>query len=69
MGLEKGIQHGKENRRPYRGSRSIDGTCRNHGSCSWCAGNRLHQRRKLETAARQERADTVPLSSAGRSDC
>ena len=42
MSLDKAIQYGKERRKPYRGSKSIDRTCRNHGSCGWCAGNRFH---------------------------
>jgi hypothetical protein len=40
MSLDKAIQHGKEKRRPYRGSKAVDRTCCNHGSCSWCAGAR-----------------------------
>lgn len=42
MGLEKAIQHGKEHRKPYRKSKSVDKTCRNHGRCPWCQGNRSH---------------------------
>lgn len=38
--LDKAILHGKEHRKPYRGSKSIDRTCRNHGSCDWCRENR-----------------------------
>ena len=47
MSLDKGIQHGKEHREPYRGAKSIDKCCRNHGSCPWCYGNRMH---KIEKA-------------------
>lgn len=36
MSLDKAIQHGKEHRKPYIGGKSIDRTCRNHGSCDWC---------------------------------
>lgn len=42
MALDKAIQHGKEYRKPYTGGKAIDRTCRNHGSCDWCKGNRLH---------------------------
>ena len=38
--LDKAIQHNKEKRKPYRGSKRFDHTCRNHGSCSYCEGNR-----------------------------
>lgn len=43
MALDKAIKSGKEHREPYRGSKAIDGTCRNHGSCPWCKENRLHK--------------------------
>lgn len=52
MSLEKAIEHGKEKRRPYRHSQRFDWTCRNHGSCAWCRGNRLHGRRRAEAAAK-----------------
>ena len=51
MSLNKAIEHGKEHRKPYRGSKAIDSTCRNHGSCEWCEGNRLYQRIKAEEAS------------------
>lgn len=38
--LDKAILHGKEHRRPYRGSKAFDRTCRNHQGCEWCAENR-----------------------------
>lgn len=40
MSLEKAIKSGKEKRKVYRDSRRFDHTCRNHGSCSYCEGNR-----------------------------
>ena len=43
MGLDKAIEHKKEKRKPYYGSKSFDGTCRNHGSCPWCKENRLYK--------------------------
>jgi hypothetical protein len=48
MSLDKAIQHGKEKRKPYRGSKAVDCTCRNHGSCGWCRDNRLYKFRKVE---------------------
>ena len=50
MSLDKAIEHGKEKRKPYRGEKSIDATCRNHGSCPWCKGNRMHGNKKREPA-------------------
>lgn len=41
-------------RKPYRGSRRFDYTCRNHGGCSWCKGNRLHKRRLAERIAKEK---------------
>ena len=43
MSFDKAIEHRKERRKPYRGSKAIDGTCRNHGSCKWCEDNRKHK--------------------------
>ena len=54
MTLDKAIKHGKEKRRPYRRSQAFDATCRPHGSCAWCQGNRRHAVRLAE-----ERADEL----------
>ena len=43
MSLIKAIEHGKEHRKEYRGSKAIDKTCRNHGGCEWCEENRKHK--------------------------
>lgn len=43
MALDKAIKSGKEHRKPYRGSKAIDATCRNHGGCPWCEENRKHK--------------------------
>lgn len=48
MGLEKAIEHGKEKRKPYIGAKAVDCTCRNHGSCEWCKGNRTYKNSKKE---------------------
>lgn len=56
MSLDKAIQHRKEHRKPYTKAKAIDRTCRNHGGCPWCEGNRLYNRKKREEAmkAREE---------------
>lgn len=51
MSLDKAIAHGKEYRKPYRKSKRFDLTCRNHGACSWCRGNRTHANRRREPIA------------------
>ena len=57
MSLEKAIEHGKEKRRKYRRSKAFDKTCRNHGSCPYCEGGRLYQRKKAEKAAEEQIKD------------
>ena len=54
MSLDKAIEHGKEKRKPYRGSKAFDHTCRNHGSCDWCRENRLYRENKLKEKLDQE---------------
>lgn len=54
MSLNKSIQSGKEHRKPYRGAKAVDATCRNHGSCEWCKGNRTYKNDKRELAVEQE---------------
>ena len=50
MALDKAICSGKEHRKPYRGSKRFDRTCRNNGSCDFCKGNRLYQTLKAMDA-------------------
>lgn len=54
MSLDKSIQSGKSHRKPYRGAKAVDCSCRNHGSCEWCHSNRTHKNDKREIAADQE---------------
>ena len=54
MSLDKAIEHGKEKRKPYRGSKAIDHTCRNHGGCDWCLANRQYSVLKRKSAMKQE---------------
>lgn len=51
MSLEKAIKYGKEKRKQYYGSKRFDRTCRNHGSCKWCEGNRAYKNKKNEQAS------------------
>lgn len=54
--LDKAIRHGKEHRAPYRGSKAIDRSCRNHGDCPCCKGNRLYSSKKrIEAATDKEK--------------
>ena len=54
MSLDKAIKHGKEYRKPYRKAKLVDHSCRNHGSCLWCKGNRLHKSQVLEHVAKDK---------------
>lgn len=51
MSLEKSIKHGKEHRKPYRGSKEFDKTCRNHGGCDFCKDGRLYSSNKRKESA------------------
>lgn len=54
MTLDKAIEHNKEHRKQYRGSKAFDRTCRNHGGCDWCKNNRLYRANKLEEKTNQD---------------
>ena len=54
MSLNKAIEHNKEHRKPYIGGKAIDKSCRNHGGCEWCEGNRKHKYKKKEIACEQD---------------
>ncbi|MDE6678446.1 MAG: hypothetical protein K2K02_05335 [Ruminococcus sp.] len=46
MALDKAIISGKEQRKPYKGEKAVDISCRNHGSCPYCKWKRLYQLKK-----------------------
>lgn len=47
MALDKGIKYGKEKRKEYRKiAQQVDKSCRCHGGCTWCLGNRIHKYEK-----------------------
>lgn len=52
--LDKAIEHNKEHRKPYHGSKAFDRTCRNHGGCDYCKNNRLYRSNKLLEKSEQE---------------
>lgn len=54
MSLDKRIAKGEEKRKPYFDSRRFDSTCRNHGTCPWCHGNRTHKNKKQEISCEQQ---------------
>ena len=44
----------KTKRKPYTQSKRFDATCRCHGSCGWCKGNRKYQDTRYRDAADRE---------------
>lgn len=46
MSLNKAIESGKEKRKQYTGSKAVDCSCRNHGSCEYCRQNRQYKNTK-----------------------
>lgn len=54
MGLEKAIKYKKEKRKPYRGGKAVCKSCRNHGGCEWCKGNRTYKNKKEEEKAKYD---------------
>lgn len=59
MGLEKAIEHGKEKRKPYKGAKAVDCSCRNHGTCEWYRGNRTHNTNKKREKAISEMKEAL----------
>ena len=57
MSLDKAIEHGKEHREPYHGSKVFDRTCRNHGGCPACENDRLIHTNRLIEKSNQELKD------------
>ena len=59
MSLDKGIEHGKERRKPYYKSQAVDATCRPGGSCPYCQRGRKHKHKKRLAAARDRENDAT----------
>ena len=57
MSMDKAIEHGKEHRKKYRGTKAVDAWCRNHGYCWICRRNRLHKRMIDEEFEKEERKE------------
>lgn len=54
MSFDKKYPNRKDHRKPFRGSKRFDHTCRNHGSCPWCRDDRLIQARRDEPPDERE---------------
>jgi hypothetical protein len=51
MSFDNRYPNRKDRRAPYRRSQRFDKSCRPHGGCGWCLGNRLHSSRRRAEAA------------------
>lgn len=51
-------------KQPYTKSKRFDPSCRNHGSCTWCVGNRTHSsvKRQLDDIAVEQAIAADPDS-------
>lgn len=54
MSFDKAIEHKKTKRKQYRGAKLVDCSCRNHGGCPWCEGNRLYGDKVREEEFREK---------------
>lgn len=57
MALNKAIQYGKEHRKPYKGAKAVCKSCRNHGGCPWCEGNRINKEKSKDNLAKKDIRD------------
>ena len=67
MSNDKAIEHGKEHRKPYRGSKAVDRTCRCHGGCAYCESDRLHNARCKEEMADDKLKEYEECDEVGNS--
>lgn len=54
MSLNKAILHNKEHRKEYYGSKAIDPSCRNGGTCLWCQMNRQYKNKKRQESLNEK---------------
>ncbi len=54
MSLEKAILQKNEYRRPYRGAKAVDKSCRNHGDCRYCMAGRMYASTKRLASAKEK---------------
>ncbi len=54
MSFDKNYPNRKDKRKPYRKSKAFDKSCRCHGGCSWCEGNRTFFDKKYRIKSEEE---------------
>ena len=65
MSLDKAVRYGKEHRKPYTGSKIYCQSCRNHGGCQWCEGDRRHKFRDRHPQGLEEAMEDAAEERAG----
>lgn len=68
MSLDKAIEHNKEHRKPYRGAKACDKTCRNHGFDDWAKDNRLYRANKLLEKSEQDLEEMDLVTEISKSE-
>ena len=54
MSFDNEYKNRKDRRKRYYRSGRFDVSCRPHGSCPYCLGNRTHKHNKKELSAREQ---------------
>ena len=54
MSFDKTYPNRKDWRRPYRGSKAFDRSCRHHGGCAYCERNRTISQLRVAITIRAE---------------
>lgn len=52
MSFDKRYPNRKDRRKPYKGSKAFDRSCRNHGGCGYCVDNRTVAAKRLKATAK-----------------
>jgi len=55
MSFDNDYPKRKDWRKPYRKAKAFVRSCRNHGSCPYCLGNRTHKNKKHTTVSEEMR--------------
>jgi hypothetical protein len=57
VSFDKEYPNRKDMREPYRKSKAIDSSCRNHGGCPYCENNRKHATERRALSADEQIAE------------
>jgi len=57
MSFDRNHPNRKDHRKPFRGSKRWDRSCRNHGGCPYCGNGRQHANKRREPIPEPETKD------------